>query len=272
MRPLLCFGTPKSGTTFLQMALNAHPEVSCPSEHQFQYLADRLGRLLSDYNDVLEGIDQRTARQGTHGFRQGDADGLLRGLVLAAARRGAGDRRPVWHGVNDNLILRDLPRYQRLFPEARFVAIVRDPRAVAVSAWHHNQRVEPGFAERGGTDIDGWAVRIARRWALDTRAELALQAEIGPRRMHICRYEDLVTDPLDAFGALFGFLEVAHDPATCEQVIAATRFDRFRGNAFFRKADVDGWQRELQAGTVTRMAEIAGDAMRRMGYRDAEPA
>ena len=40
MKYFFCFGYPKSGTTYLQMLLESHPELSCPAEHKLYVLFD----------------------------------------------------------------------------------------------------------------------------------------------------------------------------------------------------------------------------------------
>ena len=40
--------------------------------------------------------------------------------------------------------------YYKLFPNSKFIIIVRDPRSVAVSSWYFNLRTEPGFLEKRG--------------------------------------------------------------------------------------------------------------------------
>jgi len=59
---VFCTGTPKSGTTFLQMILNNHPEVSCPAEHYlFDLLTEKLPKFLENYNKSIIFIDKVTA-------------------------------------------------------------------------------------------------------------------------------------------------------------------------------------------------------------------
>ena len=62
--PFFCSGTPKSGTTFLQRMLDAHPEISCPSEQGTSEIAKNLRAFYVGYNDMLKIRDRRTGGQG----------------------------------------------------------------------------------------------------------------------------------------------------------------------------------------------------------------
>ena len=53
MKYFFCFGFPKSGTTYLQMLLNSHPDLSCPSEHQLDEILNKLPSLITEYNKKL---------------------------------------------------------------------------------------------------------------------------------------------------------------------------------------------------------------------------
>ncbi|HIE33051.1 MAG TPA: hypothetical protein EYP81_03265 [Thermodesulfobacteriaceae bacterium] len=123
-RLLLAFGIPKSGTTFLQMILNAHPEISCPSEHQLEILRQGLAQLLKHYNQILEKVDQLTGKQGPSPYLEEDFERIFAYMVMVAALRGAQGKNPQrikWFGLNDNAVILKLPFYAKLFPKARFV-------------------------------------------------------------------------------------------------------------------------------------------------------
>ena len=110
-----------------------------------------------------------------------------------------------------------LRRLGRLFPEARFVHVVRDGRDVAVSyrsvAW-------------GPTTVEDAAMRW-RRSVLRGRRD---GERLGPDRYREVRYEDLVTDPERVLRELCAFLDlewddgVLHHHERAAEVIAATRF------------------------------------------------
>ncbi len=52
--------TEKSGTTWMQLMLDAHPEIACRGEGQFvSKLAGCLGGALNDYSSFIEGLNEK---------------------------------------------------------------------------------------------------------------------------------------------------------------------------------------------------------------------
>ena len=190
-RVFFAFGIPKSGTTFLQMILNSHPEVSCPSEHQFEFLIRKVAALLTTYNKVLLEVDRRTARQGATLLTDDDVTVVLRATFLAimgSAGRRKGAR---LIGANDNAIVTQLPLFLEIFPTARFICVVRDPRDTILSQWHHNLRIEADFLQRART-LDHWIDFQSKQWQT-VMAEISSRSDQEPLRqlLLITRYEDL---------------------------------------------------------------------------------
>src|SRR5215472_3366949 len=85
-----CFGLPKSGTTLLQRALNMHPQISCPSEHDFSGLRTAFQRLFEGYNRGLQVADRRTGAQGATPVNSQTVEQVFRTAVEAIVRQAAG--------------------------------------------------------------------------------------------------------------------------------------------------------------------------------------
>ena len=261
---LFCFGMPKSGTTYLQMILDSHPEVSCPPEHQFDFIIKGLFDLFERYNQILQVVDSRTGKQGACGFQGEDVDYIFKVIVERAALRGARGKRVKWYGINDNAIIDKLGAYSSLFPDALFIHIVRDPRAVTISSWHHNLRVEEDFLKRA-RDMDNWARFIATRW-VECMEKCTTFKKANPNRVLFIRYEDLVDCTTDTLKIIFQFLDVDTSKETLREIEEATSIDRFKGNPFFRKGKSGAWKEELSPKTCSLIEGIAGDAMKNFSY------
>ena len=74
-------GMNKSGTTFLQMLLNAHPTISCPSEQHFNTLINGVPALVNQYNATLDLFDKNTSNQGTGFNKEAFSYHLLKSAV-----------------------------------------------------------------------------------------------------------------------------------------------------------------------------------------------
>jgi len=86
-----------------------------------------------------------------------------------------------------------------LFPEARFVQIIRDGRDVALA--YRDARFGP-------TDVP----ELALHWRLRVERGRRAGRVLGPGRYREVRYEDLVSDTERVVGALCEFVKLAYDP------------------------------------------------------------
>ena len=118
---------------------------------------------------------------------------------------------PGWKlwGDKNNFYLEHIARINQIFPAARFVHIVRDPRDVACSyidlnKVEHKSDYKPTLPHNVN--------EIASQWQRNV-----LQVErdfdsIECKLIHCLRFEDLVAHPVDTLTALCGFLGEAFDP------------------------------------------------------------
>ena len=141
-------GEIKSGTTWLQLLLDGHPEIVGRGEGHFtNYLSQGLGSLAEGYNSKIDDKNKNIFGE-IGGFPLLQRKHRMFLLASAAAMLMAEyangeDARVIGEKTPDNVLhaatLRDL------FPGAKFVHIIRDPRDCAVSAWFHNLRVSPNW-------------------------------------------------------------------------------------------------------------------------------
>ncbi|MGC2855576.1 sulfotransferase family protein [Novispirillum sp. DQ9] len=260
-------GYNKSGTTFLQQLLDSHPRINCPSEHHFTTLRMVLTKGLERYRGTVEAFDSNTARQGIRFDLNRHVDAAFVTLVRSFATVGAGEG--VTHiGLNDNSVAHDIGRLARLFPQARFVGIVRDPRAVAPSLWHHRLRTEDAFRASPPERLPFFRA-VGKEWGHYAEAMEAARAA-RPARLLSVRYEDLVGPERQA--AVAGILDFLACPSTAEEVAAMIDANDFSarqgaGNGFFRSGRSDGWRSELTAGEIAAVEEYAAPMMARFSYQ-----
>ena len=180
------------------------------------------------------------------------------------------------------------PAGEPLFPTTATrgaVYIVRDPRAVAVSSVHFMaQPIDETIAAMAhpAATYAGATTRLSQqlrqpllRWSDHVESWLS-----APFAVHLLRYEDMLSDPRAAIGALTAFLGVRCDPQTVTMAAEATTFSRLRAQeseagfvekprqsaAFFREGKADGWRRVLTPKQAARIVAAHGAVMRRLGY------
>ena len=269
-----CFGAPKSGTTFLQRTLNLHPDISCPSEHQFSHIIQGLEKMLRDYQGILEAVDRRTGGQGVPPLEKETAAVIVRFTVEMLIRQAARHGERII-GANDNAIRRNLKLFDELFDHPKMIHIFRNPLDMAVSAWHHNRRLakeendpahEKYMMQYGG--FDGWVRQCANWFAADVAAWRTFAAR-RKNVVHI-RYEDLVADKRNTLVKLLDFLGAEYDDVLLDMIERESSLERMRERsarpAFFRRGAMDMGGAEVSTALRRDVARIAADALAYLGY------
>ncbi len=214
-RPIFIGGCDRSGTTLLGDLLGASREAFATPESQFVHdLAHRMASgaftdaeaaaawLLEEFRFAAWGMDvDRTALARLIDLE--DPRGTVERLIHAYVARRLPEKASVKAWVDhtpDNF--KHYALLKALFPEARFVHIVRDGRAVCHSItgldWGPNN-----------------AYAATRHWSERLRQATTVEvAEAG--RCLVVRYEDLVAAPEEVLRELSQALEIAFDPAQVE--------------------------------------------------------
>jgi hypothetical protein len=277
------FGAPKSGTTWLQMALNAHPHIVCAGEGHFaDQLAVKLSNVFGEYFDQQVIVD-RNVYEGRGHYRHKrneDYDFLLTMSVLNAFSRLEQPAGTVFIGDKTPATVGYLRVVKRLFPEAKFLNIVRDGRDTLVSTFKHVERVVR--SNRKPMDVDEFlrekTKMYCERWTRSLE-EAETFSQQNPGALHSVRYEDLKTDFALAFSKVLRFLGAEHSEEVLSHCEAESSFKRLSGgreageedpDAFVRKGVVGDWQYNLTPDQLEVFYEVAGDWVQRLGYQVAE--
>lgn len=271
-------GYMKSGTTWLQLLLDSHPQVSCRGEgHLWNIFGEGLAQLIEGYNKEQAWLGETTFR-GLPSFpkiEEQDAIALMRLLAVRLLTKGLDTKQIKAFGEKTPNHVKYLDSIHLSFPQARFVHIVRDGRDAALSGWHHYKRLKPEELEtKWGADFHRWAVSAAHQWVRETG--MARQAaEKYPGRLLELRYEDLLEAPDAPVARLFQFLGVDAAPETVRAALAASDFEslsqgRKRGEedtaSFFRKGVAGEWRAGFPEATLAAYNEIAGPTLTGYGY------
>jgi hypothetical protein len=289
---LFIVGAPRSGTTLVYKALALHPGVTYTSN----WLRRRPGwRWLTALNRIPRsatglrrrywfGAESNAYRYGSQrslaermfpnpveggpvfeaaGLRA-DSTGVTPEQAqslqeaFAAMRRFGAATTVVSKRIQNNRVL---PVLAGVFPEARFVNIVRDGRAVAYSLSRVNWWDE---AEIWWSDMtpeqwraagrDEWELP-ARVWVEEVRVVREALARIDPSRTLEVSYEALVASPHEILARMADFAGL---PASNEWQEA------LRDVKFSSQNEV--WRSALDAAAQQRIAAVQAEELRRHGY------
>ncbi|MEH6552245.1 MAG: sulfotransferase [Pseudomonadales bacterium] len=223
MKLFFAGGFNKSGTTYLQMLLDSHPAINCPSEQHLNTLIDGLKELGKKYDSTTRVIDNATARQGTRFNYNAFVNNTLKSMLSTLASSGA-NAETQYIGIQDNSILDRFEYWNKLMPDSPHIFIVRDPRAVCYSIWKHRLRTEPSFAEANSPLEPMMELMAKVDWPRHCRRLQGLK-EIAPEKVHIVRYEDLAGEHADEWLAeIFDFLKVPHSNAEIDEILIKNDF------------------------------------------------
>ena len=270
-------GCNRSGTTLVRAMLDAHPAMTVVHESRFivSLAAGRsryerpggfdavaftedlvahpsFARLQLEPADVAEAL--RPVPPADY------PDAVRRVFATYAARRGKSryaDKTPEY--------VLQLPLLAALFPEARFVHVVRDGRDVAVALGAVK------FSPRPVSE----AALIWRTLAGQGRRDAAA---LGPDRAVELRYESLVNDPEPELRRLVAFLDLSYDDAMlryfeqADEIISTAGFRELHDN--IRRPPTAGlrdWRIDMAPGDVALFEALAGDLLDELGYERAVP-
>ncbi len=271
-------GSPKSGTTWVQLLLNRHPAISCVGESHLVPLLARIAPLFDDHNRMQRERNERifAGIDGFPPFPEIDAedrrvffDTLLSRMMAKAATK------PEFRAIGEKTpeIVEQLDLLLSVVPDARIIHVIRDGRDVAVSSWHHLLRNAPPGTDLTGIDFPRYMPLAAKSWNTLVRMGRAW-GRAHPERYLELRYEALHADPDRVLEGLFAFLGVPSDAAIRADCVAATAFEALSGRAagqedrqsFLRKGVPGDWQNWFDARLNDVYLTIAGDLMAELGY------
>lgn len=174
--PVFIVGFPRSGTTLLELMLDAHPALQSMDERPFfTILSDQL----ADHGIVVP--------QDLHKLDQHACDELRKGYVSLVCSKI--QRRWSAQLVDKNpLNMLWLPLIYRMFPEAKFILALRHPCDVLVSNYMQNFRAAVLAVACASME------KLATAYVTAMECWLHDVALFQPKVL-VSRYEDLVADP-----------------------------------------------------------------------------
>lgn len=238
-------GPLRAGTTMLRLLMDHHPRIACVGE--FEQAVSRCGDAgWPDVSWYRQWLSQDRAST-TKGFEIDDSIEDYPSLVRSMWSQLAARSPKPFVGCT---IHSRFDRVRELWPDARFIFLVRDPRDVARSC------IGMGWV---GEPTSG-----ARYWRKPVTRWLKLRETLDPMHFVEVRYEDLLRQPESVLDRCCRLLGERFDPSMLE----------FSRTSTYEPIDptlAEQWRRKMNA----RAAEIIDyeclDAMRRFGYEPSTP-
>ena len=265
MRPVFIGGCVRSGTTMLGAILGAHPRHVCPPEMPFKF--DMLRAAAADgalsageAHRVAEGHWKASALGWHLDAQRWDFAASTVAEAAEGIVRGYGEL----HGRPDPVVwidhtpvnVRFAAALAKAFPEASFVHVVRDGRAVMASM----MRVEWG--------PDG-PLAAARMWTERVAQGMAAETALHGRCARV-RYEDVVAEPEPTLRRLCRDIGIEYHPAMLTgSGFSATPYIASQHALVGRPPDasrLDAWTEQLADREVEIFEAAVGDLLPLLGY------
>jgi hypothetical protein len=207
--PFFIVGAGRSGTTLLRLILAGHSRLHIPAETwflrplvrdfpltgvltqpQFERAIETMVRdeRWPDMN-MAEPVLRRQAAALAQPTLVDLIDLVYRHLLQASSKQRLGDKTPHYFAI--------VPELATLYPDAKFIHLVRDGRDVAIS-W-----IDAGWQRYYETRFE-WPAAVAH---------LVRDRAAYPDRVLEVHYEDLVRQPVDVAQRICAFLGEAYEPA-----------------------------------------------------------
>ncbi|RME66435.1 MAG: sulfotransferase [Alphaproteobacteria bacterium] len=257
---------PRSGSTWLQLLLSQHDAVvSCQETHLFSsYLAS-----VFNSHEHYAGNERGVGLSNI--LPNEDILALARDFAAAALAKVAA------HQPGARVLVEKTPAHIRMhrailsiFPDAYFIELVRDPRAVVASlrAVDFGNWTAPGIL----ANVERWRAAVLNGQALATAT-----------RRHIrVRYEDLLQDGVATLGKIWAAIGEPCTPDDLRRWLEATRFDALKARDhvqlrapwdmqreprnFYRNGRPEGWKGELTRRQIAIIEAAAAPLMPALGY------
>jgi hypothetical protein len=245
--PIIIFGAPRSGTSYLNRVVNEHPDIYVSEEARlFTWVHHSLKVLVEDSSFVRKHQDLFVAHL------RAEYPELIRSFYrdLRPNARYWGDKNPHYAAPEHEGCLETI---SELFPGTRFIHIIRDGRDVVTS-----------LVRKGWADFE----RAHNVWTTHVDIGSQFAARFPDTCLEI-RYEDLVRDDVAGARRIFEFLGIPIH----RRVVKFCRKQQRRRSLVKKptrdvRRDIAGsdWGRVFATDQKLRSMDLFGDHLVRLGY------
>jgi hypothetical protein len=264
---LYIIGSPRSGTTMLQILLSNHPQVASTVEQTlFQHY---VSPWLETWKTEVYNLETQGWKLGLPIlWKEDELVEVLKGFLEKAYGKILETKPGATH------ILDKHPGYslhvdtiRRFLPKARFIHMIRDGRDVAASTLAAHAKM--GF---GPNTVS----TAAQKWKTFLQAARTA-ARFGDDYIEI-RYEEFLEGKAETYAKVLEFCGLPYEKEWIEKTLAANTFEKMKesgvspdgktklsANRYYR-GKAGGWQEDFSARDRYDFNRIAGDLLCELGY------
>ena len=275
--PYLCIvGCARSGTTLLHRIVDAHPLLAItPEMHWISHYFKNQNRLVTP-----ELVSELAGHKRFAQFEipREEFEGLLGSgepvpyptfFNMVFGLYGKIKNKPLV-GNKTTAYVRSILDLHALWPETKFVHIIRDGRDVCLSIlnWKKADRIVGRYASWEEDPVSTTALW----WERKVRTGREAGARLGSSLYYEVRYESLISRPEQECQRLCEFLGVPYDDAMIRFAEGKTRTDLPNARKTPKKAwlpitsGMRNWRTQMPAEDLERFEAAAGNLLEELGY------
>ena len=260
---LFMLGCDRSGTTLLQSLLNSHPAILVTYEmgviYPFKDIHEREGGPSMIKFAIKRGlVDEELASQVLEEYRGGKYQSFANLMAKLFRMRAYKDGKNIWSDKKPDYT-GDIDELASLFPNSRFVNIIRDPRAVS-SSWART----------------GWGpmttYHAAQAWKKRVNEAHDSLIKLDKTRYENILFEDLISDPQTVLERICRLVEQEYDPVMLDplnrkKLVLSKRLNKLHPN---RNKPIDSnivekWK-DVSRFRLSHIETVCREDMLELGY------
>ncbi len=282
-------GRPRSGTTLLTTLFNAHPNIRIAPEFPILFFLYQRFKHVKHWDEAsIRSFVEHVFYFSKFNIRRVENLKLDKEFIISELLKykDAGSIQlflksinyyaysvfdkgeTLWIGDKNPVYSMSTDRLRKIFPDAKFICIIRDYRDNFISI---KKLAEKDVA------VEAPALNLqVNRWRIFTRLFLSLKRRF-PDKYYILRYEDLVSDQETTFRSLCDFLGITYDPSVFDfhkkkeetvNTYGTFIYEKFHENLMkpVNTSRMNTWQSVLTEQEVRMADQIAGKYADQLGY------
>lgn len=257
--PIFILGAARSGTTWVFDIFNAHPNVAGVFESWLFTRDNGVGSWFTPahWPAKSSGLGRFLERE--------QVTTLSREVVQRMMSQAVGPNHQFIVEKSPSHLYA-IPLIEEIFPQARFIHVLRDGRDVCVSVRAATRSWMPDWKRTFGSSI----AASAKSWHDAVRRASNEGKRLGDRFLEV-RYEELRTDPMPNYRKMFDFCGIPYDDSILQAVYAKTDFNlNFKGGEenFRRGGRIGDWRSHFTLLDTYNFQKTAGELLQKKGYVD----
>lgn len=218
MNRFFIIGNPRSGTTLFRLMLNKHPELVVPPESAFiTWLESNNDKFINNGHFVEELSKCKKIEHWNLDYKK-----LLNYLNSLDIKSNVDyydhvymfyaqeliEKKCYSYGDKNNSYLYQIDQLTKLFPESKFIHIIRDGRSVSAS---YKELSQSNYTNKYAPNLPSDMKEIAKHWVENIEIIERSFKNIDSRRQLTLRFEDLISSPRVELEKVCEFIGVSYN-------------------------------------------------------------